>query len=197
MFRKQRYEFLKFHSTPEPWKRGLIRNDARMNRKLADPQILRIGIPAQPVRLNLRYGISQVDGQAYPVRTDIGPGHDTGDEGIGMRIPRFQIDVQHIKWEAAFFTGDIQCELNDNPGILSTGKRDIYPLKSVKDLLQPQARRREHIHTKPMPHTACSTSFLMAFLLPFSLLTSFFSSSSASAFRVSAERMRSSNRLSP
>ena len=135
--------------------------------------------------------------QAYPVRTDIGSGHDAGDEGIGMCVPRLQINVQHVKRKTAFFTGNVQCELDDDPGILSARKRNKYSLESVKDFRQPRACRSEHIHAEPTLHTACSISFLMAFRFPFSLLTSLLSSSSASAFRASAERMRSSNRLSP
>ena len=70
--------------------------------------------------------------QAYPVRTDIGSGHDAGDEGIGMCVPRLQINVQHVKRKTAFFTGNVQCELDDDPGILSARKRNIDLIKFVE-----------------------------------------------------------------
>ena len=62
------------------------------------------------------------------MRTDIGSGHDAGDEGIGMCVPRLQINVQHVKRKTAFFTGNVQCELDDDPGILSARKRNKYSI---------------------------------------------------------------------
>ena len=53
-----------------------------------------------------------------------------------MCVPRLQINVQHVKRKTAFFTGNVQCELDDDPGILSARKRNKYSTRmSANDIL--------------------------------------------------------------
>ena len=109
-----------------------------------------------------------------------------------MRVPRLQIDMQHIQRKPSLFSGDFQSQLHNDSGILAAGKGDVHTLEMVENVLQTQTSRSEHVHVEEMLHTVCSISFRMAFRFPFSLPTSRFSSSRASAFLERADRMRSS-----
>ena len=98
--------------------------------------------------LYLGNGISQMQRKTYPVRVYIRSAHDARNERHRMRIPRFQIDMQHVQGLTSFFPRQRLASAvreHRNP-FHSTGKGYQNAFKTGEGFLKLQARSREYIH---------------------------------------------------